>query len=92
MDERAFSFKLPKNLYQDLRRLSFVSERPMATIIRRSLFTYLNLQESLTELTALRDKLSSVPCKKRQSNLVGLLTVIIGDSNERENIKQDQTH
>lgn len=75
MDEKAFSFKLPKNLYQDLRRLSFVREKPMSTIIRRSLFVYLNLQESLADLTALRDRLS---CEPKELKLASLLTVIIG--------------
>ncbi len=85
MNEKAFSFKLPKNLYQDLRRLSYVREKPMSTIIRRSLFVYLNLQESLSGLMALRDELSSEPCTKKKSKLVDLLTVIIEVCNESKN-------
>ncbi len=85
MDEKAFSFKLSKNLYQDLRRLSFVREKPMSTIIRRSLFVYLNLQESLSELMALRDGLSNEPCTRRKSKLADLLTVIIKGCNENKN-------
>ncbi len=78
MVERAFSFKLSDSLYQDLRKLSFVREKPMSTIIRRSLFVYLNLQDSLAELTALRDGLSGDSCRKSESNIADLLTILIG--------------
>ncbi len=77
MEEKGFSFKLSKDLYQDLRRRSYVSEKPMSTIIKRSLFVYLNIQESLSELMVLRDGLSSEPCTRKKSKLVDLLTVII---------------
>lgn len=85
MAEKGFSFKLSKDLYQDLRKLSFVSERPMSNIVRRSLFVYLNLQESLSGLMALRDELYSEPYTKKKSNFVDLLTVIIETCNERKN-------
>ncbi len=77
MDKKGFSFKLRKNLYQDLRRLSFVSEIPMSNIVRHSLFVYLSLQESLAEITALRDELSNEPHTIKKSELSSLLTFII---------------
>ncbi len=77
MDEKGFSFKLSKNLYHDLRKLSFVSERPMSNIVRRSLFFYLNLQDSLAELVNLRDELSNEPQTKKKSNLSSFLTIMI---------------
>ncbi len=77
MSEKGFSFKLSKNLYQDLRKLSFVSERSMSNIVRRSLFVYLSLQDLLSELVDLRDELSNEPHTKKKSNLSSLLTVII---------------
>jgi len=82
MVERAFSFKISDNLYQDLRKLSFVSERSMSNIIRRSLFVYINLQDSLSELVALRDELSNDPHTKKKSNLSSFLTVIIKGCNK----------
>lgn len=82
MVERAFSFKLSDSLYQDLRRLSYVKEKPMSTILRRSLFVYLNLQDSLSELVALRDELSNEPHVKKELNLSNFLTVIIKGCNK----------
>ena len=77
MEEKGFSFKLSKDLYQNLRKMSFVSERPMSNIVRRSLIVYINLQDSLSELVALRDELSKEQKKGKKSNLRSLLTVII---------------
>ena len=82
MEEKGFSFKLSKDLYQGLRKLSYVSERPMSNIVRRSLFVYINLQDSLSELVALRDELSNEPHTKKKSNLSSFLTVIIEGCNK----------